>query len=295
MTLEAISSAVTVALASSVLILLAVWLWHFVSQPFAAASDFPDSIMVESAQRFRDQMTRLEREKTLYVTLSMMFVVTFGVSILLRPEDTFGALPTWKSLVVLVAAVVATLYVLHKVISIVIDRRRVGFIRDANISVGHSLQKLNSNQNRVFHEVQCAAGIIDNVVVGVHGIYAVCVLARRPEKDNRVQLNDEELSFSPGNQTVSISAFGHRTAQLAKTLRKRIGRDMRVRPVVALPGWEITSQASEKYLIVNERTLTMMQGWKNEKDYLMDEDVQEIHAFLSKSCTRSMHKKQANN
>lgn len=281
MDLVAISSAATIALASTILILLAVKFWHLVTLPFASASSFRHCIMVESAQRFRDELRRLDKEKTLYVTLSLMFVVTFGVSFLLRPQDTFGALPTSQSIVVLAAVVIAASYGLYRVVRIIIDRQRVAFVRDANIAIGHGLQKLTASQNRVFHEVPCAEGIIDNVAVSLRGVYTVSVIAERPRKDNRIRLTGDELSFAPGKRVVSVTDCRLQAKQLSTTLRKKTGLDIQVRSIIAVPGWEVESQTNENYLVVNERTLTMMLGWTNDKDHLLNEEVEKIDAFLS--------------
>ena len=287
MSLQVISSAATIALASTIIVLLAVKSWHLISQPFANMSSFPGSIMVEPAQRFRTQFDRLKGEQALYLTLCLMFIVTFGIAILLRPQDTFGALPDWQNIVVLGAAAVGVMYGVYRFIVTIFERRRVAFVRDANMAIGHSLQMLTANQNRVFHEVVCPTGVIDNVVVGLHGIYAVIVVAQRTGRDNRVRLNGDDLSFAPGKITLSLVNSGQMAKQLAKALRKQVDHDVRVRPVIAVPGWEIISQASENYLLVNERTLAMMRGWKDEQDYLLNEDVEAIQAYLTANGTRS--------
>ena len=51
--------------------------------------------------------------------------------------------------------------------------------------------------------------------------------------------------------------------------------------VIAVPGWEVVSQSSEDYLVVNESNLVMMSGWKDPSDYLLDEDVEQIHDYLN--------------
>lgn len=290
MSLQAISSAATIALASTIVILLAIKSWHLIAQAFADIRSFPNSIMTESAQRFRDRLEKLRGAQSTYLALTLMFVVTFGTAIVLRPQDTFGDLPAWQNIIVLIVVALAAAYGFFKFVRVIIERRRVAFVRDANIAVGHSLQKLTANQNRVFHEVHCPAGIIDNIVVGLHGIYAVNVVAIRPRKDNRVRLRKDELSFAPGKLVVSVSDAGLKARQIAKVLSKKTGHDIRVRPVIAVPGWEIESQASEQYLVVNERNLAMMRGWKDEGDYLMNEDVDTIHAFLTENGTYSSRK-----
>ena len=154
------------------------------------------------------------------------------------------------------------------------------------MAAGHALQKLTANQNRVFHDVPCGTNIIDNVVVGRQGIYAVSVIARKPGKDNRVSLRGDELSFAPENVSMSVSRSGTKSGRLAKEIRKLLHHDVRVRSVVVVPGWEIESQVSDEYLVVNERNVAMLSGWKDQKDFLMNEDVDTVQKMLTKRCTR---------
>ncbi len=88
MTLQAISSAATIALASTIFILLAFKSWQLVARPFSNMSNFPNSIMIEAAQRFRDQLEQLKGEQSLYLTLTLMYFVTFGIAVVLRRDTT---------------------------------------------------------------------------------------------------------------------------------------------------------------------------------------------------------------
>ena len=49
----------------------------------------------------------------------------------------------------------------------------------------------------------------------------------------------------------------------------------------------VDNQSSDGHLVVNERTLPMLRGWRDEADYLMDEDVQTLQQHLTKSGKRS--------
>ena len=285
MNLVALSGAVTIALASTIVFLLVVKSW----QAFAhsvVTSRFPKSIMREAAQRFRDDLERLSREQAIYLTSALVFTVIFSVSYLLPPKGMFDELPQWQLVVTLVLCVIAASYTVIRLFQIIIARRRLSFVLDANMATGHALQKLTANQNRVFHDVHCQAGIIDNVVVGLHGIYAISVVARKPGKDNRARLQGDILTFSPGKVSMSVARSGEKSTQLAREFRKLLGHEVRVRSVITVPGWEIDSQVSDDYLIVNERNLAMLSGWKEQEDYLMNEDVESIQELLTERCTR---------
>ena len=285
MNLIALSGAVTIALASTIVFLLVVKSWQAFAHS-AVTSRFPKSIMREAAQRFRDDLERLSREQAVYLTSALVFTVIFSVSFLLPPNGIFDQLPQWQLIVTLVLCVIAASYTAFRLFQIIIARRRLSFVLDANMATGHALQRLTANQNRVFHDVPCQAGIIDNVVVGLHGIYAISVIARKPGKDNRARLQGDVLTFAPGKLSMSVSRSGEKSAQLAREIRKLVGHEVRVRSVITVPGWEIDSQVSDDYLIVNERNLAMLSGWKEQKDYLMNEDVDSIQKLLTERCTR---------
>ncbi len=287
MNLEAISVAASIALVSTFVFLLVAKSWHAITRSVGGVGSFRDSIMLEAAQRFRDEMDRLTRRLHVYLTCALVFVVIFSVSYLLRSEEVFNNLPRWQLMTILVVLGGVSLYAAFRFFAVLLARRRTEFIRDATIAAGHGLQKLTANRSRVFHDVACGAGIIDNVIVGLHGVYAVHVIARRAGKDNRVRLEGETLSFAPRNDSLSLAEFGQRTKQLAQEFRKILKHEVNVRCVVAVPGWEIESQASADHLIVNERNLAMLRGWKDENDYLMNEEVEKLQKLLTDRCTRA--------
>ena len=287
MNLEAISVAASIALVSTFVFLLLAKSWHAISKSVGSAGSFRGSIMLEAAQRFRDEMERLTRRLHVYLTCALVFAVIFSVSYLLRPENVFENLPNWQLIAIISVLGVVALYAASRFVTVWVARRRTEFVRDATIAAGHGLQKLTANSNRVFHDVCCGAAVIDNVIVGLHGVYAVHVVARRAGKNNRVSLEGDILSFAPGNHTQSLAEFGQRTKQLAREFRKVLNKEVHVRCVVAVPGWEIESQASENHLIVNERNLAMLRGWKDQNDYLMNEEVEKLQNLLTERCTRA--------
>jgi hypothetical protein len=242
--------------------------------------------MLEAAQRFRDEHERLGRDQSVYLVSVLVFTVVFCVFYLLPPERMFENVPRWQLIVVLVTLALGAGFIFYRLTHIAVARRRLLFIRDANMATGHALQKLTSSMNRVFHDVSCPAGTIDNVVVGLQGIYTVSVIARKPGKSNRAKLKGEQLVFAGDKEPVSVKRSGIKSAQLAKEIRKLTGHEIRVRPVIAIPGWEIEVQESAEYLAVNERNIAMLTGWKDQKDYLMNEDVEAIQKMLTSRCTR---------
>jgi hypothetical protein len=168
----------------------------------------------------------------------------------------------------------------------ILAKRQVKFIRDANIAVGHQLQQMSVQGTRVFHDIKTSAGIVDHVIIGQKGIYAVNVVARRSRKRAQTRLNNNALEFSNNKNSQSIVEIAAKVIRLQKEFRDLVGHNVRVRSVVAAPGWDIGEQTDENHLLVNERTIAMLSGWKDNSDFLMNEDVDAIQNELASRCAR---------
>ena len=102
-----------------------------------------------------------------------------------------------------------------------------------------------------------------------------------------VKLTNRALRFKPDGKTVSIADIASKTTRLEQELRDLLKISVRVRSVIAVPGWHAEAQSGDGHLFVNERNLPMLHGWRSEADYLMNEDVQTLQQHLTKSCKRS--------
>ena len=131
------------------------------------------------------------------------------------------------------------------------------------------------------HDVETDAGVIDHVVVGTSGVYAVSVFARQPAGNGHVELKNSTLHFHPAESSESTVATGQRTAALERDFRRLLDHRVRVRSVIAVPGWDVHEQSSEEHLIVNEASLPMLRGWTDQADHLMNEDVEALHELLT--------------
>ena len=285
MDLTVLSGAATIALASTTVFLLVVKCWHLIAGS-NNGTRFPKSIMLEAAQRFRDELEKLSREQSFYLVSALVFTVVFLISFLLPPNSQFADMPRWQLIIILALCLIASGYTLYRLFHIVVARRRLAFVRDANMAAGHALQKLTTNQNRTFHDVRCDVGVIDNVIVGLQGIYTVSVISKKPGRSNKVQLKGDVLTFAPGKESLSVARSGRKSKQLARELGRIVGHAVHVRSVIAVPGWEVDAQLSDEYLVVNERNLAMLSGWKDRADFLMNEDVDAIQQELTARCTR---------
>lgn len=284
MDIESFSGAATVALASTIVFVLITKSWQIISRSVGADPSFANSIMREAAQRFRDEFDRLTNTQTTYLSAGLVFVVLFVAAYVLNAERLYVGYPVWQLHLFLLALLVGGLLALFRLMQTIISRHKVKLLRDANIAIGHQLQQIAAGFGRVYHDVETSAGIIDHIIIGQYGAYAINVFAHRPAKNGAVQLENNTLVFEPAAKPRSVVATAKRTAAIEREFRRLLDHRVRVRSVIAVPGWQVHDQSSEEHLLVNDRSLPMLRGWKDQADYLMNEDVDALHEMLTSHC-----------
>jgi len=284
MDIEAFSGAATVALTSTILFLLVAKFWNALSRTVGSGPYFADSIMHEAAQRFRDELDRLSTSQSTYLGGVLVFAVLFAAAYVLQAQQLFAGYPDWQLYLQLGFLLLTVGFAVYKLVRTIVTRAQIKFLRDANVAIGHQLQQISSGITQVFHDVATSAGVVDHVVIGQSGIYAINVVAKRKLKNGGVQLQGNELHFSTSTVPQSIVEIAARTTRLEKEFHELLGHRVRVRSVIAAPGWEIGEQASQDHLLVNERNISMLSGWKDNTDHLMNEDVEALVQELTKKC-----------
>ena len=281
MDIESFSGAATVAAASTIVFVLVIKSCQIIARSVNSGPTFADSIMREAAQRFRDEFDRLSNRQATYLSAGLVFVVLFFVAYILQAERLYADYPDWQLYFFLAVLTFGAVLALIKLVQTFVERRQVRLLRDANIAVGHQLQRIATGFGRVYHDVETSAGVIDHVIVGQNGAYAVNVFARRPAKNGHVEFGNNSLLYQPSGKIHTIVATAKRTAALERDFRRLLDHRVRVRSVIAVPGWEIHEQSNEDHLLVNDRSLPMLRGWKDQSDYLMNEDVDALHQMLT--------------
>lgn len=286
MELEAISGAATVALTSTIVFLLIAKTWNVVSRTISSTPSFSDRIMHEAAQRFRDELDRLSSSQSMYLSGALVFVMLFVAAYILQAKMLFTGYPSWQLYLQLGFLVLVAGYAAFCLVKTALARHQIKFVRDANVAIGHQIQQMSIEGTRVFHDVGTTAGIVDHVIVGQKGLYAINVVAKRSGKRAHTRLRENALEFSNRKADESIVDIVAKTTRLQKEFRELLGHKVRVRSVVAVPGWDIGEQSNTDHLLVNERTIAMLTGWKDNSDYLMNEDVTALQQELMQRCAR---------
>lgn len=285
MNIESFSGAATVATASTIVFALAMKSWHYITRRVNNGPRFGTGVKREAAQRFRDQLEQLTAAQWTYLAAALVFVMLFLSAHALRAERIYAGYPDWQlylfiGLLTLLGGLVAKQLVRNQ-----LERAHLELLRDANLAIGHHLQHIAAGFGRVYHDIETTAGVIDHLVVGANGVYAVSVFAEKPVADGRVTLDANTLRFDPSGKTRSIVAMGKCIAALEREFRRLLDHRVRVRSVIAVPGWDVREQSGTEHLLVNDQSLPMLRGWKDQADSLMSEDLASLQQMLGSART----------
>ncbi len=279
MDLDALTTAGTLAVALTIVFLGIARLWQRLSGLVSATPVFADSRMREAAERLRNEVERLARSQSSYLAAIVVCGLIFLAALSLDVSGLYQGYPEWQLKLIVLALTGAATWILYKVARTLVTLSKARFERDACIAVGHQLQRLAASHGTVFHDVEIGGGVVDNVLIGQGGAYAVHVVAARG-KTGDATLDGETLTLGE-RDPIRLDGYTNRVHRLAALFSKTAGSPVRVRSVIAVPGWEVSEQHSDKHLLVNERTLPMLTGWREQSDYLMDDDVRAIRTLLT--------------
>lgn len=278
--------ALAIALAGSFLFIGIGHLWLTVTARLQRRSAFAEYIVREPGHRLRRSLQGLDRRYFLYLSSLLVFALLLLVALVLPTPSLPFELPGWAWLALTALAVVVSLLIPFQAVKLKRERSRLSFRQNANMAVGHALQRIASRGYNVYHDVRVGSHVIDNVVIGAKGAYAVnvFVLGNQRVKNGTARLDDSSLVFGKAKTTTPVGVSVNRVSGLSKELSKVVGHPIRVRSVIAIPGWNVASTDSDKHLLVNEKNVVMLTGWTDPDTYLMDDDVAQIDEYLAPRC-----------
>jgi hypothetical protein len=286
MDLAAISIAIAIAAVGTIAFAALLIVGHSIPALPWRRSVFASDVSNGPAEALQNQWQNLGRRRALLLLPVLFLIISTATLLVAEPAKEMFDLPRWQQLAVLAIVSLAVGSTAFRVIQYSVRRQRLLLKIHASQTVGHALRRITANLNRTFHDVPTSFGSIDHVVVGIHGIYAVKVIARRPLKNNRLQLHDDVLEFAGGKYRVSLKDTRRIVDRFARECAKVVHHDVHVRLIVAVPGWEIETQSNEDVLVTHERNLPMLTGWKDQRDHLLNEDADALHRFLDERCSR---------
>lgn len=278
--------ALVIALAGSLVFLGAGFAWMVVGAKLQRRNPFAEHITREAGHRVRQNLQNLDTRYYLFLCSLLVYGLLIVVAFALQREPLSYELQAWGWLALSALVVSVSLVLPFQVVKLKRSRSRLAFRRNANIAVGHALQRIASRGYNVYHDVPVGKHVIDNVVIGAKGAYAVnvFVLGHHRARKGTARLDDSSLVLGKAKTSAPVGVSVNRVSGLSKELSKVVGHPIRVRSVIAVPGWNVAATDSDKHLLVNEKNVVMLTGWTDPDTYLMDDDVGQIHNYLVARC-----------
>jgi len=180
-------------------------------------------------------------------------------------------------------------YYLFKLIKMLNLRRSYRLGYEGEIAVGQELNHLMRSGYYVYHDFSAENFNIDHIVVGATGVFAVETKARsKPtskdrKADAKVKYDGRCLRFPNGTDADSPEQARRQAEWLSKWLRKAVGEAVRVRPVVALPGWFVERTASGGIPVINPKNFRFIAKPRN-GSILSDQMISRIVHQLERKC-----------
>ena len=173
----------------------------------------------------------------------------------------FGHHPIGRIDGMVVAAVIGLffVYMLTKLFVLLRKRQRVRLGYDGQMVVGQALNRLMLKGYRVYHDFPAEDFIIDHIVVGEKGVFAVETKTRserttqNPLQDATVEYDGRALHFPSGTDIEMIAQAKRRGKWLSIWLSRAVDEDIPVRAILALPGWLVKRTSNEGLPIVNPK------------------------------------------
>ena len=176
-----------------------------------------------------------------------------------------------------------------KSINLVRYRARLSRLLDAHIEVARRLTEAQRRGNRVYHAVPIGDGIIDNVVVGSNGIYTVSLIMPPWAGVESVQYRRRGLVFQPGAIRHDLRRYGRSIAGLTQALSECVGETAFVQAVIVVPDSRIEEAQEDGPLLVSMESCTSFVGWRDQRAFLMDDEVESINRWLDRHALEAPH------
>ena len=219
-----------------------------------------------------------------HATAVVIFLASFALLAMLGRRDLTPALASWVPSVMAALVAAVALFSAIKGLALLRYHRRLRRLLDADLQVAERLEEVQRRGHRVFHAIPVGPHVIDHVVVGTIGVFAVQVVLPGHADARSVSMTRGTLLFGPGQGEFRVQPTVEAFARLARQLGPLVGHPVKIVPVMVAPGCKVSTWDDDRYLVTNEQNCVSLVGWKDPAAYLMDEEVHRISEWLSERC-----------
>ncbi|MGI9290823.1 MAG: hypothetical protein ACR2QG_06065 [Gammaproteobacteria bacterium] len=215
----------------------------------------------------------------LYRTAFLLFAVTFIVLMYFGRLDIFSERPLFLNCLLLLCLLPPLLLAFLKCVQLVRYRHRLDSLLDQHTQIAQRLIEVQIRGNRVFPSLRLDDFMIDNVVVGGNGVYALQLFTASPEVE-AVSYEHGALIFQPGGHRVSLRSYLRQVETLSSRLSNEISARVDIVPVVVVPECRIEGQQGKGPVLVSLQTCSSFIGFRHNDFFLHQEDIARVSVWL---------------
>jgi hypothetical protein len=231
--------------------------------------------LVHQALKVSGRLWDHYRTAALLLGVSFLLLVNFGRYGWLDPKSAF------VNILILICLLVPLGFGALKILQLARYRLRLTRLLDMHTQMAQRLVEVQLRGNRVYPSVRVHDGLIDNVVVGNNGVYAVQLFGPPPGAE-AVKFERGALVFQPCGTRIDLHSCNKVIRGLASVLTEQIGSQVNVLPVIALPDCRIVPSENGGPLLVSLQACASFVSWQDENFFLHDDDVVKLSGWLGK-------------
>ena len=231
--------------------------------------------LVHQALKVSGRLWDHYRTAFLLLCVSFLLLVNFGRYGWWEPKSTF------VNILILICLLVPLAFGVLKLFQLARYRLRLTHFLDMHTQMAQRLVEVQLRGNRVYPSVRIHDGLIDNVVVGNNGVYAVQLFAPPPCAE-AVKFERGALIFQPCGTRMDLHSFNKALRGLGSVLTEQVGSQVNVLPVVVLPDCRIVPSEGNGPLLVSLQACASFVSWQDKNFFLHDEDIAKLAGWLGK-------------
>lgn len=208
-------------------------------------------------ESIRARLEELHADLTIYLLLVPLIPFVFYSTVLSR--SFYAGIAPSRTVIInsICIATIFTVFSLFKIINLLKSRKAIQLELDCQMAVGQELNRLQTRGCHVFHDVPAGKFYIDHVVVGEAGVYAINTVGReKPEEIKATQVatvtyDGTYFDFPDRKENAPIEQAKLQSAWLATWLNGVLGEEVAIKPIIALPGWEVEARDRHEVSVIN--------------------------------------------
>jgi hypothetical protein len=286
-TVPAIASFSAIALAVSAFYMLISKVGADLTSFIRGSREKRSFVPFEPGRFVRQEANFIGRYLRRHGTATIIFCTSLSSLLAIGQQGWWPSLPTWAWWIIAILILTLLCYSQFRFISFAIYRHKLNSLRDDHVIVADRLNEARARGYQVFHSIPMREGVIDHIVVGQNGMFAIQIIRPPSPKFTSVRCDGDMLIFSPHDVDKGfrkIGKFIKPVKALTKRLSTALGHPIKIMPIFVITNCEVKGSSAEGCLLTDPGSCIMFVGRNDPSAHLMDDEVKRINKWLIGRC-----------